>query len=233
MIITRRRGEPSSILRPMKDPGFEIREGVLRPADCDLLNTEIASRSRAGSRHLMSHPAVRSIADRPELLELAREIVGPAAVPYRATLFDKSGARNWLVVWHQDTALPLASRTDSAEWGPWSVKDGVTYAHAPSWALRNIVALRLHLDDSTRENGPLRVIPGSHGDGVLSDEEVFRKARDSSAVDCVVRRGGVLRMRPLLIHGSSKSTCPEPRRVLHLEYAASMDLADGLKLVVA
>jgi ectoine hydroxylase-related dioxygenase (phytanoyl-CoA dioxygenase family) len=217
----------------MEDPGFEIREGVVTPTDCDRLAAEVASSSRAGRRHLMSHPAVRSIAHRPELLELARDVVGPAAVPYRATLFDKSGARNWLVVWHQDTTLPLASRTDSAEWGPWSVKDGVTYAHAPTWALRDIVALRVHLDDSTPENGPLRVIPGSHRDGVLSDDDVFRKARESSAIDCVVRRGGVLRMRPLLIHGSSKSIRPEPRRVLHLEYAASMDLADGLTLVVA
>ena len=217
----------------MIDPGFAIVDGLIRPSECDELASALTSKGRAGSRHLMSHPAVRAIAHRPELLELAREIVGPAAVPYRATLFDKSGARNWLVVWHQDTTLPLASRIDSAEWGPWSVKDGVTYAHAPTWALRNIVALRVHLDDSTGENGPLRVIPGSHRDGVLSDDEVFRKARGSSAVDCVVRRGGVLRMRPLLIHSSSKATHPEPRRVLHLEYAASMDLANGLRLVVA
>ena len=168
-----------------------------------------------------------------KLLELAREWVGPGAVPYRATLFNKSGARNWLVVWHQDTTLPLASRTDSSEWGPWSVKDGVTYAHAPTWALANIVALRVHLDDSTTENGPLRVIPGSHRNGVLTDEEVFRRARERSAVDCVVRRGGVLRMRPLLIHGSSKSARPEPRRVLHLEYAASLEVGNGLRLRVA
>lgn len=181
----------------------------------------------------MSHPDVRSIACRPELLDLAREWVGPAAVPYRATLFHKSGARNWLVVWHQDTTLPLASRCDSPEWGPWSVKDGVAYAHAPTWALRNIVALRVHLDDSTDENGPLRVIPGSHREGVLSDDQVFRKAREGSAVDCVVRRGGVLRMRPLLIHASSKSIRPEPRRVLHLEYATSLDVGAGLRLVVA
>jgi hypothetical protein len=218
---------------PADDPGFAIANGVLPPSECEKLASALSSRSRAGSRHLMGHPAVRSISCRPELLDLAREVVGPAAVPYRATLFDKSGARNWLVVWHQDTALPLSSRMDSAEWGPWSVKDGVTYAHAPAWALRNIVALRVHLDDSTAENGPLRVIPGSHHDGVLSDEEVFRKARESSAIDCVVRRGGVLRMRPLLIHGSSKSIRPEPRRVLHLEYAASMDLDNGLRLVVA
>ena len=181
----------------------------------------------------MSHPPVERIARHSPLLDFARACVGPGAVPYRATLFEKSGSRNWLVVWHQDTTLPLASRTDSAEWGPWSVKEGVTHAHAPEWALANIVALRLHLDDSTAENGPLRVIPGSHREGVLTDEQVFRKARESTPVDCIVRRGGVLRMRPLLIHASSKSTAPEPRRVLHVEYAASLDLAGGLRLTIA
>ena len=217
----------------MREPGFEILEGVVPPDACDRLAGALSSRSRAGSRHLMGHPAVRSLAESPALLELAREWAGPAAVPYRATLFDKSGARNWLVVWHQDTALPLAARTDSSDWGPWSVKDGIPYAHAPAWALAKIVALRVHLDDSTAENGPLRVLPGSHLDGVLSDEEVFRRARERGPVDCVVHRGGVLRMRPLLIHGSSKSIRPEPRRVIHLEYASSMDVGAGLRLVVA
>jgi len=217
----------------MEDRGFEIREGILSPAACERLCVEIASRSRAGRRHLMSHPAVRELATHAPLLELARERVGPGAVPYRATLFEKSGVRNWLVVWHQDTTLPLTSRTDSSEWGPWSIKDGITYAHAPTWALEKIVALRLHLDDSTKENGPLRVIPGSHREGVLTDEEVFRKARESSTVDCVVRRGGVLRMRPLLIHASSKSIGPQPRRVLHLEYAASLEIGRGLRLAIA
>lgn len=215
----------------MEVRGFEILEDVLDPGACDHLRTELQSRSRAGRRHLMGHPAVRRIAQSSPLLELARASVGAGAVPYRATLFEKSGSRNWLVVWHQDTTLPLSSRIDSSEWGPWSLKEGVIYAHAPTWALKNIVALRVHLDDSTRENGPLRVIPGSHRD-VLTDEEVFRKAREGTPVDCIVRRGGVLRMRPLLIHASSKSIAPEPRRVLHLEYAASLDLGKGLRLAM-
>jgi hypothetical protein len=221
----------------MEDPGFEITEGVLKPAECDELLAELSSgpalRTRAGARHLMSHPAVRSLAGRKDLLEIARRCVGPGAVPYRATLFEKSGFRNWLVVWHQDTTLPLASRNGSAEWGPWSVKEGVLYAHAPTWALVNIVALRIHLDASTSRNGPLRVLPGSHAAGVLSDEEVFRRAREVSPADCIVGRGGVLRMRPLLIHSSSKAATPDPRRVLHLEYAASLELASGIRIVIA
>jgi hypothetical protein len=216
----------------MHDRGFEITEGVVPAADCDALLGALAAskRGRAGARHLMADPAVSSFARRQDLLALARHHAGPAAVPYRATLFEKSGRSNWLVVWHQDTTLPLASRSEDSEWGPWSVKDGVTYAHAPAWALETIIALRIHLDASTERNGPLRVIPGSHRLGVLSDEEVFGKAKSASATDCLVGRGGVLAMRPLLIHASSKAEGPEPRRVLHLEYAASLRLRNGMGL---
>jgi hypothetical protein len=42
-----------------------------------------------------------------------------------------------------------------------------------------------------------------------------------------VPRGGVLLMRPLLLHASQKATRPARRRVIHLEYAAC-DLPSGL-----
>jgi len=40
-------------------------------------------------------------------------------------------------------------------------------------------------------------------------------------------------MRPLLVHASSKSLSESPRRVLHIEYAASWVTEDGLELAVA
>src|ERR1700755_1760764 len=144
----------------MKDAGFWIEEDVLSQEECDSLVAALcengARRGRAGARHLMASPRVAGVARDGRLLRIARRAVGEGAVPYRATLFEKTGRANWLVVWHQDTALPLASRFDSQEWGPWSKKAGVLYAHAPAWALSRVVALRLHLDDSTTENCPLR-----------------------------------------------------------------------------
>ena len=231
--------EHSQLLRieALSDPGFQISEGVISARECqalaNLIAPDRAGLIRAGARHLMSHPAVKSLAHGDALLTIARRWVGPRAVPYRATLFDKSGLRNWLVVWHQDTALPLEAKFESPEWGPWSIKEGVLYAHAPSWALARIVALRVHLDASTTGNGPLRIIPGSDADGVLSDDAAFRASREHPPKECLVGQGGVMAMRPLLVHSSSKSTSDAPRRVLHLEYAASLDLAPGIRLAVA
>ena len=181
----------------------------------------------------MAVPEVHRLASDDRLLQVASAVLESRAVPYRATLFAKSGRANWLVVWHQDTALPVANRVSSAEWGPWSTKEGILYAHAPAPALERVVALRVHLDASTHDNGPLRVLPGSHRAGVLSDEEVFSLARSSTPVDCVVGRGGIVAMRPLLIHSSSKALVDLPRRVLHIEYADALDLGGGARLVVA
>lgn len=216
--------------------GYDIVPNVLTAADVRDVREALAgptfTRSRAGARHLMGHPLVIQVAHDPRLLGIARRFVGAAPVPFRGTLFDKSPQQNWLVAWHQDTALPLRDRRAAPGWGPWSIKRGVTYAHAPASALSRVIALRLHLDDSGAANGPLRVLPGTHTLGVLSDQQVGRLARETTAVDCLVPAGGVVAMRPLIIHASSKSATDQPRRVLHIEYAGSLEI-DGLQLAVA
>jgi ectoine hydroxylase-related dioxygenase (phytanoyl-CoA dioxygenase family) len=217
------------------DHGFVVHPGVLTDPEIESLLAAMAGlcRSRAGVRYLMRREQVAMTASDPRLLDLASTMLGAPAIPYRATLFDKSPGANWLVVWHQDTALPLQGRRDTAGWGPWSTKAGVVYAHAPASALERVVALRVHLDDSTSNNGPLRVIPGSHRLGVLSDSLIQEVVAGRRPHECTVARGGVLAMRPLLVHASSKWMVPAPRRVLHIEYASTMTFEPGLRLHVA
>jgi hypothetical protein len=212
--------------------GFEILCGVELPgleSVAKVLEAPSFSRTRAGARHLLRHAGVSALAHQPALLEIACRAVGTGAVPFRATLFDKSPNANWLVSWHQDTALPLRSRHDRPGWGSWSEKEGVLYAHAPASALERIVAIRIHLDDSSSENGPLRVLPGTHRLGVLSDDALARWAAKVRAVECTVSRGGLVMMKPLIVHASSKAATDRRRRVLHLEYAGSLAL-DGAEL---
>lgn len=217
--------------------GFAIIPDVLTTADLAALMTMLRNpdtqRSRAGVRHGMKFLCVSALARDERLLGLARKVLGDKVLPFKATIFDKSSTANWLVVWHQDTALPLKSRRNMPEWGPWSVKDGVTYAHAPASALSRILALRVHLDDSVADNGPLRVLPSTHACGVLTDEAIHDLSIQIPAVDCPVPKGGVLAMRPLIVHASSKSQSESPRRVLHIEYAETQMIADGLELALA
>lgn len=120
------------------DTGYSIWQDVIGPEECDALLSRLADlgqqHSRAGARHMMSHPAVRALAADSRLIKLASEVLGHSATPYRATLFEKSSSADWLVPWHQDTALPLVNKVPASDWGPWSTKQGILYAHAPSWA---------------------------------------------------------------------------------------------------
>lgn len=180
----------------------------------------------------MRSPNVTEIATDPRMLEIARRILGAGAMPFRATLFEKLHDSNWLVPWHQDTALPLQERVEATGWGPWSIKDGVNYAHAPRNALEKVVALRLHLDDSNLDNGPLRVLPATHTKGVLTDDEILSIAAQTASIDCLMPKGGIVAMRPLAIHASSKSQTDNARRVLHVEYAESTVIDANVRLAI-
>jgi hypothetical protein len=100
----------------VKKFGFAIRPPILSSVEVNRLLDEVGKstlhRSRAGIRHALKHPAVAELASDARTLKLAKEILGDEAYPFHATLFDKSPAANWLVMWHQDTALPIRERRE-------------------------------------------------------------------------------------------------------------------------
>src|SRR5215469_12729423 len=203
--------QEEGILRASRvaDDVFQVFRDVVSDVDiesiCAAMSDPSLPRTRAGIRHALRLPAVSTLANSAPLTDIARSVLGGTAIPFRATLFDKSPTSNWLVVWHQDTAVPIQEKRDVSGWGPWSVKEGITYAHAPASALECVVALRVHLDDSNADNGPLRVLRGSHILGVLSDDAIHQTVSQSTSIDCIVPKGGILAMRPLVVHSSSKS----------------------------
>ena len=106
------------------------------------------------------------------------------------------------------------------------------YAHAPATALTKVVALRVHVDDSTPENGPLPVLPGTHTLGVLSDVQIHDAARRIGRS----RHGRAGRRNShatLIVHASSKVAAAASRRVLHFEYAAEANFEEGVRLRTA
>lgn len=218
----------------MIDRGFGIFPSVFEPRELSaalIAATTSATRSKAGARHLLHLTAVRQLAEDSRLLKLASQFIG-SPIPFKATWFDKSPASNWLVSWHQDTALPLRSTIEAVGWGPWSIKAGQIYGHAPASVLSGVIALRVHIDHSREDNGPLRVLPGTHSRGRIPEQQIAAVTEEVPAEDCLVDAGGVVAMRPLTIHASSKSRSALPRRVLHFEYASTLDLGHGLVLAV-
>ena len=143
-------------------------------------------------------------------------LLPPGAVAVQCTYFEKSVGRNWLVPWHQDLSVPAAERVEHPALRGWSRKEGVLQVQPPAAVLEQLVAVRLHLDDCGPQDGPLRVLPGSHTAGVRP--EGTSPAADG-AVTCTAPRGSALLLRPLLLHASSKASGTGLRRVLHLLFA--------------
>ena len=68
----------------------------------------------------------------------------------------------------------------------------------------------------------------------MTDEEIHELSENLLPVDCYAPTGAVVLMKLLVVHGSSKSVSPMPRRVLHIEYAAAwLNLENGLELAIS
>lgn len=145
-------------------------------------------------------------------------MLGPHAIAVRGILFDKTPDANWKVPWHQDLTIAVTAKLQVPGFGPWSKKAGVLHVQPPAFVLENMLAVRIHLDDCGEANGAVRVIPGSHLQGRLTTEHVVRMSA-TPGVSCVVAAGGVVLMRPLMLHAPSACQSPRHRRVVHLEFA--------------
>jgi ectoine hydroxylase-related dioxygenase (phytanoyl-CoA dioxygenase family) len=177
---------------------------------------------------LRSLPEIRELANSAELLDLVRPVLGSDAFAVRGLLFDKTPGANWGVPWHQDLTIAVKERVEVVGFGPWTVKAGVTHVRPPVEVLEGMVTLRVHLDSCDALSGPLRVLPASHSLGRLGAEATRIRLERDAAVECLVEAGGVVMMRPLLLHASSAAISPSRRRVIHLEYAAA-PLPGGLE----
>jgi hypothetical protein len=184
---------------------------------CDAIVRELdrLTLDGAGTREVLSHEWCRELAG--DVLRGCEERgvlpAGYAAV--QCTYFRKSRERNWFVAWHQDLAIPVSERVESAVLTGWSDKEGGLFVQPPAAVLEELVAMRLHLDECAESNGPLRVVPGSHRLGRLTPEEIVRCRDEAGEVVCTLPRGGALAMRPLILHASAKATGAGDRRVLH------------------
>lgn len=207
--------------------GFAVVAGVLGPAEVDGLvaalaraGADPAARARRGGVYAIRDllrvvPEVRALAASAAVRGLVVPVLGPGAFAVRGLLFDKTEGANWNVPWHRDETIAVRARRELPGFGPWTTKAGVPHVRPPRPILERMLTVRLHLDDCGPDNGPLRVLPGSHL-GPVGDDADDRAGAES----CPVPRGGALVMRPLILHASSEARRPAHRRVIHLEFAA-------------
>lgn len=132
----------------------------------------------------------------------ASQLLGGAVRFWHDQLFCKPARHGGVVAWHQDYSY--WTRT-------------VPVAHLSCW---------IGLDDSTRANGCVHYVPGSHRwnllpvtglanhmdaiQGVLTEEQ----RREFKPVAIELRRGEASFHHPLLVHGSFENTTNRPRRAV-------------------
>lgn len=229
----------NSWLNQVHEDGYTIIPGVFGRGEIETLADDLTHalaepseatsvRSRAGNVYaarnvLQLWPAAATVWRRSPLPELLRHILGPDFGLVRVLFFDKPPEQSWSLPWHKDMTIAVRdNRLPSALFRKPTRKAGVPHVEAPVELLEAMLTLRIHLDDVTETNGPMRVMPGSHTTGeTLSIDE-------SRARRILVRAGDVLLFRPLLAHSSvpSHADTREHRRVLHLEFAGRPKLPD-------
>jgi len=158
------------------------------------------------------------------LVQIVLSELGPNAGLVRALYFDKPPEQTWALPWHKDLLIAVSGNGHPPGYSKPRLRAGVLHTEPPVEILERMLTLRIHLDAMTESNGPLEVLSGSHRTGKSVQLQEFTPVQIQSAA------GGVLAMRPLLVHSSGRSEVgtSEHRRVLHLEFCGEPTLARGL-----
>ncbi len=147
---------------------------------------------------------VRLISDE-RLLNIAEQYVGPNIALFASHYIAKPPEDGQPVLWHQDGSY---------------------------WPLEpmEVVTLWLAVDDSTPENGCMRVVPGTQTSqlhemhkftdtpNVLESQMDPDLVKEDRAVDIILEVGGVSVHHPNIIHGSNPNTSGDRRCGLTIRY---------------
>ena len=203
--------------------GFVILPQVLTSSECEQISLSLVElpNKRIGSRDLLNilwcKKLARAVRHHPVIAPLLPN--DPVAV--QCTFFEKSQDKNWLVPIHQDLSIPVRERVENPALTGYSEKQGSLFVQPPDIVLQELVAVRLHVDECGNHDGALRIVPGSHKLGRLSNDDALKVRDNLGEVVCAVEKGGALLMRPLALHASSKATGHSLRRVIHLVFGPS------------
>lgn len=158
-----------------------------------------------GHRLLGKDPFWLRLVSDPRLLDIAQLFVGPDIALFASHYISKPPYDGQPVLWHQDGSY---------------------------WPLdpMEVVSLWLAVDDSTPENGCMRVVPGTQHldlqelkrrddvDNVLRSGMDESLVEESAAVDMILSAGDVSVHHPNVIHGSNANLSPRRRCGLTIRY---------------
>ncbi len=151
------------------------------------------------------------------LKHIIKAIFGDEYFVVKSIYFDKPETSNWYVSYHQDLTISVDRKAELMNYGPWTVKQSQFAVQPPIDILESIYTIRIHLDDTDENNGALRVIPGSHLKKIYRPETI--DWTNETEETCKVQKGGIMIMKPLILHSSSRTTNNKKRRIIHIEFS--------------
>lgn len=233
----------NSILSPaeqqhFKDHGYLIRESAIDEDSLVELDKEIEqwlelcrehdsnfgttfdgkARFDLEAGHTRDNPKLRRVANPADIsetfqkvlwdgpvMDMVADLIGPNIRYHHCKLNTKFPGMETVVYYHQDHSYDPHTNDD-------------------------MLAILVMLDDSTEENGCLRIVPGSHkkryshfrnGEFVGAIDPKFSDQFDREAVSITAPRGTVCFMHTWAVHGSKNNRSDSPRRLLISEYTAT------------
>jgi ectoine hydroxylase-related dioxygenase (phytanoyl-CoA dioxygenase family) len=209
----------------------DIYEDTEREALISALLQKIPPKTHAIRQLVLQHQRLMEVIFNDSLRTVIHTFGGEDYFLTKSIYFNKPPQSNWFVAYHQDLSISVNKKINTDGYEKWTQKDGVWGVIPPRKVLENTFTVRIHIDDTDHTNGALRVIPSSHQNGILTSDQLDTH----SEIICPVNAGGVMLMKPLLFHASSRSTSNRPRRVIHLEFSnqelpGTLDWAEKMKL---
>ncbi|MDB5088044.1 MAG: hypothetical protein JWR09_2038 [Mucilaginibacter sp.] len=162
-------------------------------------------------------PVVKELIFNAKLKSLIQNLFGDQYFVVKSIYFDKPEKSNWFVAWHQDLTISVDKKIELPGYGPWTVKLNQFAVQPPVEILQDNFTIRIHLDDTDAGNGALKVISGSHLKNICRVDSLDWKNETENI--CKVSAGGIMIMRPLLMHASNRTTSNKQRRVVHIEFS--------------
>ena len=148
------------------------------------------------------------------ILDMVEQLIGPDIALWNSSFFAKPAGNGKATPWHQDGEY-------------WPIRPLAT---CTAW---------LAVDDSTTENGCLRVIRGSHRDRsllqhetnpsedlTLNQELLKTEFDEARAVDLVLEKGQISLHDVFLVHGSEPNTSPWSRRGMTMRFMPTTSVFD-------
>jgi Phytanoyl-CoA dioxygenase (PhyH) len=206
--------------------GFAIIPSGLSDEMIHQLRDTLFRSNAAGERCLLDHPIVRDTALVLKSQLIKSSILPFASVAVQAITFDKTPTTNWKVAWHQDLMFHFAKCVSTPGFDLPTLKQGIDYARPPTQVLEQLLAVRLHLDDCTETNGPLKVSPNTHREGVGDTSKIADFVKTHGEFTCLANEGDLLLMHLLILHTSSQATQPNHRRILHIVYHSNTPIKE-------